>query len=213
MGFSGLLNEPGLTEQKRKQFTSVIIRSSEQLLRVIDNIVEISRLETKQVRAVERMVHLNSLLHQLHMIFGITAKESGIDLLLEPGLPDAESNILSDETKLNKILGNLLENAFKFTRVGYVKLGYRLNMPNLELYVKDSGIGIAPERQAVIFERFTQEDHISSETYGGLGLGLSIARENSELLGGKIILNSEKNKGSVFTVIIPYKKAASSENL
>ncbi len=212
IGFSGLLNEPDLTEDKRKKFTSIIIKSSEQLLRVIDNIVEISRLETRQVKAIEQKVCLNDLLTELHMIFEIKTRESGIRLLLTKGLSDEESNILSDETKLNKILGNLLENALKFTRKGYIEIGYRLERPNLEIYVKDTGIGIAPEKQTVIFERFSQENKDSSEAYSGLGLGLSIAKENSELMGGQISLSSEKNKGSIFTVTIPYKPASEEEN-
>ncbi len=212
IGFSGLLNEPDLTEDKRKKFTSVIIKSSEQLLRVIDNIVEISRLETRQVKAIESKVCLNDLLTELHMIFEINTRESGIRLLLTKGLSDEESNILSDETKLNKILGNLLENALKFTRKGYIEIGYKLERPNLEIYVKDTGIGIAPEKQTVIFERFSQEDKDASEAHSGLGLGLSIAKENSELMGGQISLSSEKNKGSIFTVTIPYKPANGEEN-
>ncbi len=212
MGFSGLLDDPDLTPEKRNQFTSIIIKSSEQLLRVIDNIVEISRLETKQVKAIERPFCLNDLLTGLYMIFGMKARDSKIQLFLKKGLPDGESTILSDETKLNKILGNLLENALKFTKSGYIEIGYRVNGANLDLYVKDTGIGIAPDKQAFIFERFSQENKDSSETYGGLGLGLSIARENTELMGGRISLWSEKDKGSEFTVSIPYKPAGSPGN-
>ncbi len=207
MGFSSLLAEPGLTEDKLKQFTSIIIGSSEQLLRVIDNIVEISRLETKQVRALERKVCLNELLTELYMIFNMKASEAGILLVLEKGLTDPESTILSDETKLNKILSNLLENALKFTPEGQITLSYILKGSELEICVSDTGVGIAPEKQAMIFERFSQEDKTSSQAYGGLGLGLSIAKENTELLGGGISLVSEKNKGSVFIVTIPYKPA------
>ncbi len=212
IGFAGLINDPGLSDEKRQQYASVIIKSSEQLLRVIDNIVEISRLETRQVKSLERRFCLNDLLNDLQMIFGIKVRESGIDLILKKGLSDRDSTILSDETKLNKILGNLLENALKFTRTGYIELGYRLNPPNLEIYVKDTGIGIAIEKQAVIFDRFSQENTNASETYGGLGLGLSIAKENTELMGGWITLVSEKNKGSVFTVTIPYKPVSDENN-
>ena len=157
-------------------------------------------------------VCLNDLLTELQMIFEIKPgnRVSGFyspkDCLMRKVI------FYSDETKLNKILGNLLENALKFTRKGYIEIGYKLERTNLEIYVKDTGIGIAPEKQTVIFERFSQEDKDASEAHSGLGLGLSIAKENSELMGGQISLSSEKNKGSIFTVTIPYKPANGEEN-
>ncbi len=209
MGFSDLLSEPGLDGVKRKQYVSIIHKSSVQLLRVIDNIVEISKLETRQVRAVERKVCINGLLDDIGMVFRFRSEETGITLRLVKQLTDEESTILSDETKINKILSNLVENSFKFTEYGYIEIGCNRVDGQLEIYVKDTGIGISAEKQEVIFNRFSQGDETYSKTHGGLGLGLSIARENSELLGGKITLLSEKNKGAVFTLSIPYKPADS----
>ena len=107
-------------------------------------------------------------------------------------------------------MSNLLENALKFTNNGFVEFGYTIvetfhETSQLQIYVKDTGIGIKTESQKIIFERFSQEEKSLERKVGGLGLGLSIAKENAELLGGKITLKSEKGKGTTFFVTIPYK--------
>jgi CheY-like chemotaxis protein len=212
LGFSDFLNNSNLSEKKRKYYISIIQNSGNQLLRIIDDILEISQLGTKQVEILEKEVCINDLLLEQFSIFDIKAKENKIPLYLNNGLSDKESIILTDETKLNKILSNLLENALKFTREGSIEFGYQLKTDTepgrsveVEIYVKDTGIGIKPESQVLIFKRFSQEEKSLSRNVGGLGLGLSIAKENAELLGGKITLKSEKGRGSTFFITIPYK--------
>ncbi len=209
LGFTDLLKSTDLTDRKRDQFISIIQNSGNQLLRIIDDIIEISMLETKQVKTIVEEVSLNQLLLELFSVFDIKAKESQIPLYLQRPLNDIESTIFTDQTKLNKILGNLLENALKFTNAGFVEFGYKLienkDESELEIYVKDTGIGIKPEKQELIFQRFSQEEKDLSQKVGGLGLGLSIAKENTELIGGKITLESKKGEGTVFYVRIPYK--------
>jgi CheY-like chemotaxis protein len=171
--------------------------------------MEISVLETKQIKAEENPVCLNDLLHELFNIFNIKATLKNTKLLLKNELSDQESTILTDKNKLNKVLSNLLENALKFTGEGFVELGYKLNKDSepaeLEIFVKDSGIGIIPEQQRLIFERFSQAEKQLSKKVGGLGLGLPIAKENAELLGGKISVVSKLGEGAAFFVTIPYK--------
>ncbi len=208
LGFSEMLCDSDTTEDKRKYFGSIIKNSGHQLMHVIDDIIEISKLGTKQVTASNKEVCLNTIMLQLFSIFEIKAKENKIPLYLKKGLLDTESTIYTDELKLNKILSNLLENAFKFTNEGHIDFGYVLNTnqpAQLEIYVKDTGVGINKDNQRSIFDRFSQEEKELSKKTGGLGLGLSIAKENSELLDGTIKLESEKGKGATFTVIIPYK--------
>jgi PAS domain S-box-containing protein len=209
LGFSELLDNPNLTDEKRKKFIEIIKSSTNQLLHIIDDIMEISVLETKQIKAEENPVCLNDLLHELFNIFNIKATLKNTKLVLKNELSDQESTILTDKNKLNKVLSNLLENALKFTEEGIVELGYKLNKDSdpaeLEIYVKDSGIGIKPEQQQLIFERFSQAEKALSKKVGGLGLGLSIAKENAELLGGKISVVSELGEGAAFFVTIPYK--------
>ena len=211
LGFSELLDNPDLADEKRKHFIEIIKNSTHQLLHIIDDIMEISVLETKQIKAEENPVCLNDLLHELHTVFNIRATNKNLSLVLKNELTNQKSTILTDQNKLNKVLSNLLENALKFTDEGYVELGYKLNKdsrsPKLEIYVKDSGIGIKPEKQKLIFDRFSQAEKELSKKVGGLGLGLSIAKENAELLGGKISVVSELGKGASFSVTIPYKPA------
>lgn len=205
LGFSEFLNKDNLSAAKRKYYVNIINSSSMQLLRVIDDILEISKLNTRQVKVDERQICLNDLLLEHFSIFDLKAKENKTPLYLKKGLPDLESFIYTDESKLNKILSKLIENAFKFTHDGFVEIGYQLiDNSMLQLYVKDTGIGIKPENQKLIFERFSQENDASNHI-GGLGLGLSIAKENAELLGGKITLFSKKGEGATFFVTLPYK--------
>ncbi|WP_298285197.1 PAS domain S-box protein [uncultured Lutibacter sp.] len=205
LGFSQFLSDPSITEDKRNYFINIIQNSGNQLLRVIDDILEISRLETKQVMVIEKPVCLNDLLLELFSIFDLKAKENQIPLYIKNGLSDVESTIFTDKSKLNKILSNLLENALKYTNEGSISFGYQLVGANLEIFVKDTGIGINKDKQEAIFERFSQEEKELSQNAGGLGLGLSIAKENTELLGGIISVDSVKGKGSTFKVSIPYK--------
>ncbi|WP_372800905.1 PAS domain S-box protein [Lutibacter sp.] len=205
IGFSDLLNTPDLTTEKRNNYIRIIQSSSKQLLRIIDDILEISRLGTKQVGLIESEVCLNDLLMELFSIFDIKAKQNKTPLYLKKSLTTEQSTILIDKTKLSKILSNLLENALKFTSKGFVELGYKLNNKMLDIYVKDTGVGIDPEKHKVIFERFSQAEKDLSKKVGGLGLGLSIVKENVELIGGSIELTSNKGEGATFTISIPYK--------
>ena len=207
LGFSDLLSKPELSEEKRLNFVKIIQNSGKQLLQVIDDILEISELDTKHVQAKKKPVCLNDMLLELFSIFDGKAKENKVSLYLKTPLSDSDSTILTDRLKLYKILSNLLENAFKFTRKGYIDLGYTLvNHKDIHIYVKDTGIGIDPEKHQLIFERFSQGEFELSKKVGGLGLGLSIAKENAKLLGGELLLESTPLKGSTFTVILPYKK-------
>ncbi len=209
LGFSSLLDKPNLTLEKRNQYINIIQNSGHQLMRIIDDILEISRLGTKQVKIIESKICLNDLLLEQFSIFDIKAKENKIPLYLKKELSDKDSTILTDSTKLNKILSNLLENALKYTNEGYIELGYKLLSDTepiqIQIYVKDTGIGIKLESLKTIFERFSQEEKELSKNVGGLGLGLSIAKENAELLGGKITVQSKKGEGSTFFITIPFK--------
>ena len=204
LGFSDLLNEPNITNAKRQYYIQIIQSSGNQLLHIIDDILEISALGTKQVKPQIEELCLNEFLSELFTIFERKAKKNQTPLSLKMGLPNSKSNLLTDPYKLNRIVSNLLENALKFTQDGFIELGYTLQDDTIVIYLKDTGIGIHPENQELIFERFSQEDKEVSQNIGGLGLGLSIAKENAELLGGKITLESEKGKGATFYVSLPY---------
>lgn len=213
LGFSDMLNEPDLDNEKRKYYTNIIINSGHQLKRIIDDILEISELETKQIKVANTEVCINNLLLEIFAIYDTKAKNNKTPIYLNKGLNDRQSTIFTDEVKLRKILNNLIDNAIHYTTEGYIEVGYYFRNNNLEFFVKDTGIGIKPEMQHLIFERFSQEDKGLSRKYGGLGLGLSIAKENSELLGGNICVESEKGKGSTFYFTVPYKAVFENEGI
>ncbi|PLX10049.1 MAG: hypothetical protein C0594_05410, partial [Marinilabiliales bacterium] len=210
LGFCDFLSDPETSDSQRKEYIQIIKNSGTQLMRIIDDIIEISVLGTKQMEAVNKPVCLNQLLNDLFSIFSKPCTDNNTPLRLKKELTDDESYINSDNSKLFKILSNLIENAIKFTTEGYIELGYSINKSSkphlLELYVQDTGIGIHPDKQASIFERFSQEEKELSRKVGGLGLGLAIAKENTILLGGNIGVQSGKGEGAKFTVSIPYEK-------
>ncbi len=208
IGFSQLLSLPDLDEDTLKSYTDTIQKSSEQLLSIIDNIVEISKLGTKQVEVYDSKLHLNQLLKDLYAIFRNETKDKPVIFDIDLALTDENSQVYIDEIKLYKILSNLLENAVRFTEKGHIKFGYKLSNETpdqIHFFVSDTGIGIPRNKQTEIFEKFIQADASTSRQYGGLGLGLAIVKENTELLHGKISLDSEPNIGSTFTISLPYK--------
>lgn len=211
IGFSQLLNSPQITEEKKKSFVSIIINSSNQLLSIIDDIISISAIETNQMKVNIEKVCVNNLIIDLFTIFKPQTNTRKISLFTKQQLSDKQSEIYTDKIKLVQILTNLLSNALKFTNEGHIEYGYSLKEDKLEFYVKDTGIGIPLNIQEIIFERFRQADISTNRSYGGTGLGLSISKGYVELLGGKIWVESEPNKGSKFFFTIPYKIANQDE--
>lgn len=208
LGFSSMLNKKTISEQKREEFVKIIQNSGNQLLRIIDDILEISKLDTNQVQVNERMFCLNELLLEIYNAFDGKSKDARIPFYLRKALHNGQAKIYSDKGKLYKILVALIENSFKFTKSGFIELGYKLKGEkerSIEIYVKDTGSGIAKEKQEVIFNRFAQEETDLTKKAEGLGLGLSIARENAKLLNGSITVESKKGQGATFYVTIPYK--------
>jgi signal transduction histidine kinase/ActR/RegA family two-component response regulator len=203
VGFSGLLNDTELDPDKRSQYTEIIVQSSNHLLSVITDIMRIASIEAGQEDIVESQFDLNVTLEFLFEQYLLKARDKEILLEFEPenGLEPLE--IISDETKLIQILTNLLDNALKFTRKGSVSFGYEIREGFIEFYVRDNGIGIAPEMHEVIFKRFHQVESTNTRKFGGSGLGLAISKAYVELLGGSIWLESELGTGSVFHFSIP----------
>lgn len=204
IGFADLLGTSDLDDERRLYYVKIIQNSCQQLLRIIDDIIEISVLETKLVEPMYELVNINVMLDDTFAVYNIKAEANKINFYLEKELRDDLAFIKTDKIKLQKALNNIVENALKFTYNGFVEIGYKVKNDKLELFVKDTGIGISEENRDIIFERFSQEEKEISRKAGGLGLGLSIAKENIELIGGKIELDSTKDKGSSFYIILPY---------
>lgn len=206
-GFSGLLTEPDITEEDINRFVQIIQINTGQLISIVNDILTISSLETKQVSSNISNVCINEIIDELLAVFEQQASKRNISLYAKHPLNDQQSEIETDKTKIFQILSNLLANALKFTHEGFIEFGYLLKGNKLEFYVKDSGIGIKQEFHGKIFERFRQGDKSINKLYGGTGLGLAISKAFVELLGGKIWVQSEFGKGSTFYFTLPYKPA------
>jgi len=210
VGFSKLLENHGISDEKKKSYTKIISNSSNQLLTIVSDILTISSLETKQEKIIIQNVNINNIILELLTTYNLKANSQNISFYSKKQLSDLESEIYTDKSKITQILTILLSNALKFTHKGFVEFGYTLvemdGRPSqqIQFYVKDTGIGINPEEQNKIFERFRQADFSISQKYGGTGLGLSISKGFIELLGGKIWVESEPEKGSTFFFSIPY---------
>ena len=205
VGFSAFLNEPDLTPDRRKDFTDIIIQSSDQLLAIIDDIIRIASIESGQEKIQESEIDINLVCKLLNEQFTPKTIDRNVQLNFKAGLPDDDAIISTDATKLTQILINLIGNAFKFTHNGYINFGYSVKNKQLEFYVEDSGIGIPLDMQEKIFNRFRQVETTNTRNIGGSGLGLSISKAYVKMMGGSIWVTSELGKGSVFYFTIPFK--------
>jgi PAS domain S-box-containing protein len=204
IGFSTLLKEPHITDSEQKQYVDILYQSSNQLLSIINDIVDIADIESGQVKINFREMKLNESLRSLNEQFTYKERENNVNINLTIGLPDEKSTIRTDGTKVIQILSNLINNSFKFTRNGRIEFGYAPKNGFLEFTVRDTGIGISSDHIDKIFNRFYQVNVAGSRQYGGTGLGLSICKAYAEMLGGNISVESEPGKGTVFTFTILY---------
>ncbi len=207
-GFSDLLFDTDLPKERQHNFISIIQNSSNQLLGIVNDILTISALETNQEKVNIQSVSINELLTDLHTIFQSQANKQNIDLQLTLPLENDHAVMKTDKTKITQIITNLITNALKFTHVGYINFGYKIekntSIDKITLFVKDSGIGIAAENHTKIFERFLQANKTIAADYGGTGLGLAISQGFAHLLGGKMWVESELGQGATFFCEIPY---------
>jgi PAS domain S-box-containing protein len=213
VGFSGFLDDPDLIPEKRIEYIDIILQSSDQLLSIIDDIIRISSIESEQEKVQDNQININQLSKLIYKQLLSKGSNKNVTLGFRSTLADEEAIIITDTTKLTQILTNLIGNALKFTQQGYVNFGYTVKDSQLEFYVEDSGIGIPLDMQDLIFNRFRQVETSVARKYGGSGLGLSISKAYAKMLGGKIWLTSELDKGSVFYFTIPYKKVNSEKLL
>jgi signal transduction histidine kinase len=203
VGFSTLMGEPGQVKGSRMEFMDIITHSSDHLLEIVDDVLEISKIETKIVRVIRKEVNLNQLMQRVYDRFLPAATEKNLMLNMDLLMHEDEVILTTDGYKLFQSLTNLLSNAVKFTIEGKVEFGCHLKDNMIEFYVCDTGIGILLEHQPNIFKPFFQAESSSTKRYEGTGLGLSIAKAYINLLGGEIWFNSEPGVGSVFCFNIP----------
>jgi signal transduction histidine kinase/DNA-binding response OmpR family regulator len=207
IGFTNLLEKSQLNKLQNEQVAH-IQSSGKSLLAIVNDILDLSKIEAGMLRVEEEPFNLSSLLQSMEIMFSKKAQQKKIELIIKTS-PEIPATLTGDAMRLNQVLINLLGNAIKFTTEGAVSLQVNIversaHRIRLQFTVSDTGIGISPKEQAFIFERFRQAEASTTRRFGGTGLGLSIVKQLVELLDGSIFVQSEKNKGSSFSVELPF---------
>ncbi|MCK5169419.1 MAG: PAS domain-containing protein, partial [Bacteroidales bacterium] len=205
VGFTNLLNDPEISPAQREELSKLVIHNSDTLLRLIDDIIDIAKLESGQLVIEKQNFDLNNLLVKKFKIFNENNQlinKGHLALKFNNKTNNEQFIIYSDPLRIQQILSNLINNALKYTDQGFVEFGYKPEVhhkkPVITFYVKDTGIGLSGEQQKIIFSRFTKVEDNKKKLYRGAGLGLAISKNIVELLGGNIWVESETGKGSVF---------------
>ncbi|EKD31600.1 MAG: hypothetical protein ACD_77C00294G0005 [uncultured bacterium] len=209
MGFTELLKEHDTTLEQQMEYLTIIEQNGERMLDLINDLINISKLDSGQMKLSISEFDINEKMNLLFHFFQMQAEVKGLSLNFKPGMKDMKGTIiLSDKDKISSILSNLIKNAIKYTNKGTIEFGYIQKNGELQFYVADTGIGIEQDKQKSIFDRFVQADLSLAKSYEGAGLGLAISKAYTELLGGKIWLESKCGAGSTFYFSVPYKKAS-----
>ncbi len=209
IGFSNLLASDEIPESQKKEFINYIRTSGEMLLNLIDDIIDIAKIEAGELKISKKEMNVDALFSELHNAFNTTKNKFGkshIKLLVKK---DAEQNLSfkTDPFRLRQVMINLIGNAIKFTDKGSVEFGYRLkNEKEIEFYVKDTGIGLSKEELGIVFERFKRTYGSEEKNIIGSGLGLTISKNLVELMGGEMWLDSKPGMGTTFYFTLPYIK-------
>ncbi len=204
LGFSELLRTPGLSGEEQQEYIRIIEKSGTRMLNIINDIIDISKIEAGLMKTEMKEINVNEQIEEVFTFFKPEVEAKGMTLFFKNALTGKEATINTDPKKLLSILTNLVKNAIKYSEKGWIGFGYEKRDNCLEFYVKDTGIGIHPDRQRAIFERFIQADIADGMARQGAGLGLAITKAYVEMLGGKIWIESEEGKGSCFYFTLPY---------
>jgi len=218
LGFTDLLI-PLVTETKQKNYLESIRSSGKNLLTLINDILDLSKIEAGRLELQYESVNPHAIFNEIKQIFSLNISEKNLEFIIDiaPDIPEA---LLLDEVRLRQILFNLIGNAVKFTNKGYIKLSAQKNYTekdrshlDLIIAVEDSGIGISPESQEIIFDAFRQQDGQSTKKFGGTGLGLSITKRLVEMMGGEIFIESQVDKGTVFRIVFQQVSVAATRSV
>ncbi len=209
LGFADLLKEPDLSNELQQEYIKIIEKSGARMLNIINDIVDISKIEAGLMKLEIAESNINELVEFIYTFFKPEVEAKGMVISFKNALPAKDAFIKTDREKVYAILTNLVKNAIKYTNEGSIEFGYEIvetrhALSLLQFYVKDTGIGIPKDRQEAIFERFIQADISDKMARQGAGLGLSITKAYIEMLGGTIWVKSEVEKGSTFYFTLPY---------
>ena len=211
-GFLHFLSSDRISPELRQEYINVVNNSSAQLVKLIDDIVDLAKIEAKQLNMHPVPLCINSLMTEMRMFFETylqSTNKEHIALIYDERESKDNCVALVDPLRLRQVLNNLISNAIKFTDKGYIRFGYRQSAPEqLEFFVEDTGIGINPEQHEIIYERFRQVELTNNRVYGGTGIGLNIARSIVQMMGGDIRLESSEGNGAKFFFTISYLPVA-----
>ncbi|HPQ33431.1 MAG TPA: ATP-binding protein [Tenuifilaceae bacterium] len=217
VGFSELITRKSIPVEKKELYAQYISSSGKSLIALIDDIIDISKIDANQLNIVKSSTPVNQIMLELYETFlnqAAQMNKSEVKLVKHCAVSDDNFSILCDSVRFRQIFGNLLGNALKFTETGFVEFGYIIpNNATILFYVKDSGIGIEKEKIDCIFDRFRQADNSATRKYGGTGLGLAISKKLVQLMGGRIWVESEPNKGATFCFSLPMIIPSSSDGI
>jgi PAS domain S-box-containing protein len=216
LGFTDLMTTQFIEEKERQEYASLIKQSGSNLLQLINNIIDLSKIESRQIKLHKTPTSINqvlAVLYEKYYSHKNTFNRNNLILKVQKALSDQDSVIITDAKRLEQLLSNLIDNAIKFTEEGSVEFGYQLRDNNtLEFFVSDTGIGIPEDNLKDIFKTFRQVDGSDTRQYGGTGLGLTITHRLVEILGGTISIESTIRKGTSFYISLPYTKPEKSES-
>lgn len=201
LGFSEFLALPDVSDEDRIEYIDIISENSNQLLNVVDEIIDIAKVQSGNTEIKMELINIDTLLLEIEYEYKIRAERRNIKFMLMNS--NVVKSVYADKQYLLKILRKLMDNAIKFTHDGRVEIGYYRKADFIEFYVKDTGIGISNELTHIIFDNFRQVQESDIREYGGLGLGLSITKAFVKSMGGKIWVESKENEGSCFYFTLP----------
>ncbi len=213
LGFTGLLKEPHLTGEEQRQYISMIEKSGDRMLNIINDIVSISKIEAGLMEVAVSATNINEQIEYIYNFFKPEVEQKGMQLSFKNTLPAKAALIETDREKVYAILTNLVKNAIKFTFAGSIELGYEKKGGFLEFFVKDTGIGIPQDKKTAVFDRFVQLHVGDKRAFQGAGLGLAISKAYAELLGGRIWEESEEGRGAIFYFTIPYNAVTEAKSV
>lgn len=204
LGFLGLLRDPQITKEEFNQYLDIIEKSGSRLLNIINDVIDISKIESGSMNLVVNDTNINEQIKYLYTFFKPQVDGKNLNFFIDSPLIGKEAIIKTDREKLIAILTNLIKNAIKYTNTGAISFGYLKKDAYFEFFVRDTGIGIPKNQQEFIFDRFRQVENVDLKVEEGTGLGLAISRAYVEILGGQLWVDSDFGKGSTFYFTIPY---------
>ncbi|MEN8226987.1 MAG: ATP-binding protein [Bacteroidota bacterium] len=209
LGFTNLLRDSDLSDEQRDLYLKHIDNSSNQLLNIVDDIIDISKIESRQLKISNKPVRINMILDEIyssffHRIRGDAPGQKKVDFNLKKGNETLDFTIVTDDLRLSQIFNNLIDNALKFTREGHITFGYSIkDNRHIEFFVSDSGIGIPANKTGLIFDRFGQVSSSEMDQLSGTGLGLPISKSLVKLMGGEMWVESKAGVGTTFFFTLP----------